>query len=110
MQTLTPRERWSLTAVAVVGFLFLNGAFLYGMIAQPAAISAAMRNPVALAFMGEAMILVALIAYVLHRERVTRLGSAAFVALSLIGGLAFSIPVALLMPRRAGGARGIDAA
>ena len=102
MHELSPRERWSLTAVAVLGFLFLNGAFLYGLVAQPSAVSAAMRNPVSLAFMAEAMVLVVLAAYVLHRERVTRLGSAAFVALSLIGGLAFSIPVALLMPRRTG--------
>ena len=104
----TSRERRALAAVAVLGFLFLNGAFLYGLFVQPAAMSAALRNPVALAFMGEAMILVALSAYVLQRNRVTRLGSAAFVALSLVGGLVFSIPVALLLPR-AGTAGPMDA-
>lgn len=106
MGELSTRERWSLAAIAVVGLVALNGAFVYGILWKPDSLGAALRNPVALAFMGEAMVLMALSAYLLHRTRVTRLGTAAFIALSFIGGLAFSIPVALLMPRRG---RGLDA-
>ena len=61
--------------MAVLGFVFINGAFLCGAVVHPVAIGDTMRNPVSLAFMGDALILPALSVYVLHRERVTRVGS-----------------------------------
>ena len=100
MDTLSKPERAGLVALAIAGFVALNGAFLYGVVVRPELLRDAMRNPVALAFMIEALVLVGLSAYLLRRTRATRLGSGAFVALSLIGGLAFSIPVALLLPKR----------
>lgn len=96
------RERLWLWAVALVGLLGVNGAFLYGFIFRPALVDAAMANPVSAAFMAEAMILVALLAYLFARWGVSRIRWPWFVVLSLLGSLLFAIPVALL----AGGSRG----
>lgn len=99
--TLSATERRSLLLLATVGFLGINTLFVYGLIAQPGAMRAALTNPIALAFMVEATLLIALAGWILHRLALTRITSFGFIALSLLGGLAFSIPIALLLPRKA---------
>lgn len=94
----TPRERFWLWTVAVVGAVGLNGAFVYGVFFQPGALAEAMANPVSLAFMAEAWVLVGLLAYLLTRWGVGRLGWGWFVLLSFLGGIAFALPVVLLWP------------
>lgn len=94
----SPRERFWLWTVAVVGLVGLNGAFLYGTFFQPGALAEAMANPVSAAFMAEAWILVGLLAYLLSRWGVGRLGWPWLVVLSLLGGLAFALPVVILWP------------
>jgi hypothetical protein len=91
-------ERLFLWSLAVVGFLGVNGAFLYGLL-QPGVLQQALSNPVALAFMVEAMLLMGALAYFLARWQVSRLHWAWFVVLSLLGGMAFALPVVLLWPR-----------
>jgi uncharacterized membrane protein YhaH (DUF805 family) len=92
----SPRERFWLAALAFVGFVGLNGMFLYGMLARPDAMASTFSNPVALAFMLEALLLVPVLAYLLGRWGVTRLHWGWFVALSFAGGIAFALPLALL--------------
>ncbi len=53
-------------------------------------------------FMVEALVLVGVFAYLFERWEVSRLGWGWFVFLSLLGSMAFAIPVVLLFPRRDG--------
>jgi hypothetical protein len=59
-----------------------------------------MRNPVAAAFIFEAFVVMGLLAWLVRRFRIGVLPWAVFVLLSLVGGLAFSIPVFLLWRSR----------
>ncbi len=98
----THTERFWLVALGVFGFLAVNGAFVYGLVFQPDALMAALTNPLAAAFIVEAMVLVGVFAYLFQRWGVSRLGWGWFVFLSLLGSMAFAIPVVLLFPRRNG--------
>jgi len=103
----TGGERFGLWVVAGLGFVGVNGAFVYGLLARPDALAAALRNPLAAAFMVEALVLVALLAYLLEKWNLSRLHWGWFVALSILGSLAFALPVALLwrgQPRAEGAA------
>lgn len=93
------RERFWLGCLAVFGFLLVNGGFFYGLLFRPDALRDSLTNPVALAFMVEAMVLVGVFAYLLARWRVSRLHWGWFVALSLLGSMAFALPFVLLWPR-----------
>jgi hypothetical protein len=96
----TRGERLGLTAVAAVGFFGLNGVFACALVARPDALPAALANPLAVAFIAEAFVMTGLLAYLFERRRVSRVRWWGFVLLSLLGGLAFAVPVALLLPRR----------
>ncbi len=96
----TPTERFWLLILGVCGLLGVNGAFAYGLLYRPGALSAALANPLAAAFIIEALILVFVFAYLFRRWGVSRLGWGWFVLLSLVGSMAFAIPVVLLFPRR----------
>ena len=95
-------ERFWLAALGVFGFLAVNGAFVYGLLFKPDALSTALANPLAGAFIAEALVLVCVFAYLFEFERwrVSQLGWRWFVFLSLVGSMAFAIPIVLLFPRR----------
>ena len=93
-------ERLWLMVLAAAGLFGINGVFLWCLYARPGTIEAALSNPLALAFVVEAMLLVVTLAWLFRKWRLSRLGWGWFVALSLLGSLAFAIPVALLLPRR----------
>lgn len=92
----TPEERACLGAVAAGGLLVLNGIFCYCVLFRPELVTAAMTNPVSLAFIVEALVMTGVLAYLLRKWGVTRLPWGWFVALALVGGLAFAVPVAAL--------------
>ncbi len=92
-------ERFWLIALAVAGFLAINGAFLYGLLFQPDALGEALSNPVSVAFIVEALVLVGVFAYLLTQWGVMRLSWVWFVVLSLLGSMAFALPVVLLWQR-----------
>ena len=94
-------ERFWLMVLGAVGLVGINGVFLWSLYARPGALEDALSNPLALAFVVEAMLLVVTLAWLLRKWGLTRLGWGWFVLLSLLGSLAFAIPVALLLPRRA---------
>jgi hypothetical protein len=89
-------ERLGLGIVGVIGLVGLNGVFMYSLLFHRDDLVAALRNPVALAFIVEAFVVMGLVAWLLGRWRRNRLGWGWFVLLSLIGGLAFGIPAVLL--------------
>ncbi|MEJ2205273.1 MAG: hypothetical protein P8170_14320 [Gemmatimonadota bacterium] len=99
----SPAERRWLSLAAVIGFFGLNAVFIYGLV-RPEVMQSALTNPVSLAFMAEALLLLVLLAYLLPKWGVGRLRRTWFVALALLGSLAFALPVMLLWrgrPRRA---------
>jgi hypothetical protein len=95
----TPRERFWLWTLAVFGFAIINGAFLHGLLFQPGTLADAMTNPIAAAFMIEALVLVVVFAYLLSKWRVNRLAWGWFLLLSLLGSMAFALPIVLLWRR-----------
>jgi len=99
VDAFTAREQVWLWVIAIFGFVVVNGAFVYAALDQPEMIAAAVRNPVAAAFMLETVVLLGLLSYVLRRWRLSRLHWGWFVALSLLGSIAFALPVALLWQR-----------
>ena len=68
----------------------------HGAFVQPEMLAAAQSNPLSLAFIFEALALMAGLAYRLPKWGVTQLSWGWFVVLSLVGSLAFSLPIALL--------------
>lgn len=94
------RERIALWIVGAFGFLIINGAFLYGLFLDPGALNSALLNPISAAFILEALVLVGVFAYLFSKWGVARLSWRWFVVLSLLGSMAFSVPVILLWGRR----------
>lgn len=102
----TARERFWLWTLAVVGLVVVNGAFLYGTFVRPESIREAMTNPVGAAFAFEAFLMLCALTYLLPRWGVARLGRLWFVVLSLLGSMAFALPVILLWHRRSSASNG----
>jgi predicted Na+-dependent transporter len=96
--TFTPAERLWLGVVGLVGLVGLNGLFVYGLLQRRGALVEALRNPIALAFIVEAFVVMGLLAWLFAKWQRNRLGWGWFVALCLVGGLAFGIPAVLLAP------------
>jgi hypothetical protein len=92
----TPRERVCFLTIAVLGFAGLNGVFVWALLARPELVWTAMENPVSLVFVLEAFMMVGFLAYLLARWRLTAVHWSWFVFFSIVGGLAFAVPVVLL--------------
>jgi hypothetical protein len=97
---LRPEEHLLLTAIAVVGGLGLNGVFLCIVLWRRDLFRLALTDPVAWVLMIEALIVTGTLAWLFARRGVSRIGPVWFWVISLAGGLALSIPVALLSPPR----------
>ena len=95
---LNLKERRGLVLFAAFGMAAINGAFLWSIFAEGDLLGVALHNPLALAFIIEAFALVFLIGWLLRRQAMTRLNLFQFFILSMLGSLAFSLPVALLLP------------
>jgi len=93
--TYSLRERFWLWFAGIAGLFGLNAAFLFG-VAHPEILREALENPVSLAFILEAFVLLGLLAYLLPKWGLVRLHWIWLVVLALIGSLAFALPVALL--------------
>ena len=92
----SPAERAWLKALAVIGVVAVNGGFFYGVIAKPGSFQAALTNPISLAFLVEALLMLVALAYLLGKWGVSRLSWKWFLLLSLVGSMAFALPVVLL--------------
>ncbi len=97
---LTSRERRVLWCICLLGLLGPNGVFVYSMLFRREDLTGALSNPVAAAFIFEAFVVMGLLAWLARRFRAGALTWVVFVLLSLLGGLAFSIPAFLLWRSR----------
>ena len=96
----TRGEKVALIALGVVGIVALNTVFVYALVFQPDLVVQAHTNPVSAVFIAEAFLLMVFFAYFLRKWGVARLGWGWFVVLSLLGSMAFAIPVVLLWRKR----------
>lgn len=93
-------QRLWLWLLAAIGFFGINGTFLYILLARPEVMNEALANPLSLAFVIEAMLMTATLAFLLTKWRVSRLSWWWFIVLSLVGSMAFALPVVLLWPKK----------
>ena len=93
----TASQRLLLRVTALIGLLGPNGVFLYYAFFRWSELVAALRHPVTLAFVAEAMLVLVLLAILLAAKPLGRWGWKSFVILSLVGGLGFGIPAILLL-------------
>jgi hypothetical protein len=98
-QEYTRGERAALIALGIFGFAAVNGTFIHSLLFRPGALDEALANPLSAAFMVEAAALAIALAYLLRKWGVSGVSAVWFVVLSLIGSVAFALPVALLWPR-----------
>ena len=92
---LSESARRYLLAFAVFAAIVPNGLYLYSLVTRPDLNLAAMRNPVAMAFMIEAMMLLALFLVYVYRQTGSWRQVALYLAASFAGSLAFSLPLFL---------------
>ncbi len=93
-------EKVALVALGVVGLLGINAVFAWAIVFRPQAMWDALANPVSAVFVAEAFLVMGFLAYLMRKWGVARLGWGWFVVLSLLGSMAFALPVVLLWRRR----------
>ena len=96
MTSLRPLKGFFLVA-SIVGFVLINLPFLYYAFIETAVYDAAMANPLALVFMVEAFLLLALFAFLIAKLGWKRPGWGLFIVLSILGSMAFSVPFMLYL-------------
>ncbi len=99
---LTPAQRTVLLIVAFLALLGPNALYLYYAATQPELNQEALRNPIALAFMIEAMMLLALFLWYVFRVTRSWLSVLLYLVLAFLGSLAFSLPFFLFRKSRNG--------
>jgi hypothetical protein len=96
-----PNSR-ALIVFALLAFLGPNGLYLYTLFTQPELNAAALGNPVALAFMIEAMMLLGLFLWFVYTRTQSIKQVMIYLGLSFLGSLAFSFPLFLYFQKRNG--------
>lgn len=92
--------RLILLVFALLALVGPNGLYLYAFFTQPELNQAAMQNPVALAFMIEAMMLLALFLWYVYRVTRSWAQVGLYLVLTFLGSLAFSFPLFLYLRSR----------
>ena len=99
LEKLNPIRPLFLVA-AIFGFLAINCPFLYFALIEKEVYSEALNNGLALVFIGEALLLMFFLAYIIARIGWKKPGWIFFIVMSLLGSLAFSIPLQLYLITR----------
>ena len=98
-----------LLIAAIFGFLTINIPFLWFTFFDHEVYSAAMNNGMTRVFIGEAFILMLFFAFMIAKLGWKKPGWVFFIAMSLLGSMAFSIPLQLyltLNPKKNGESNG----
>jgi len=99
MSPLQPLRPLLLIA-AIAGFFAVNVPFLYFIAFERETYTQAMNNGVALVFVGEAFLLMFFIAFVIAKLGWKNPGWLFFILMSLVGSMAFSVPLQLYLISR----------
>jgi len=100
MKSFTQTQQKILLALAIFGLVVPNGFFLYHALLAPGILWAALSNPVALVFITEAFLLMFLLAWVIRHLGLRSPGWIAFINMSLVGSMVFSVPAFLYLVSR----------
>ena len=96
---MNPRTQVTLLVIALFGLTVPNGLFLYA-VRSGAGSGGLLGDKLALAFLLDAFVAMALLAYIYAVRPIGRVRWYWFVVLSLLGGLAFSLPLYWWLNRR----------
>lgn len=83
--------------LAILGFLLINCPFLYFALIEREVYELGMKNGLALVFIAEAFLLLVFFAFLIAKMGYQKPGWIFFVFMSIIGSLAFSIPLQLYL-------------
>ena len=87
------KQRWVLLAVALFGLVVPNGMFFYASFHNPNSCGGVTHNLLASSFMLDAFVAMGLLAYFFAVRPIGPVKWYWFILLSLLGGLAFSLPL-----------------
>lgn len=90
---INTRHRTLLLIFAVIGLIGPNAMFLYYWITEPALLQEANANPIALAFMIEAMMLLGIFLVYVWIKTQSAIQVLLYFVLTFAGSLAFSFPL-----------------
>lgn len=97
--SLSSTQRKVLLTVALLALVGPNGLYLYYAFTHPELNRDALSNPVSLAFMVEAMMLLGLFLWYVYLNTRSWLRVIGYLALAFLGSLAFSFPLFLYRRR-----------
>ncbi len=100
MKPFTETQEKLFLGLALFGLIIPNGFFLYYSLVAPASLHAALTNPIALVFITEAVLLMFLFAWLIHRWGIRSPGWLAFIIMSVVGSMVFSVPAFLNLASR----------
>lgn len=92
-----------LLLLAFVGLTVPNGIFLYWLFTQYQGLGSVLRNHLALSFILDAVLALGILCVYFARRPIGSVAWHWFLALSLVGGLAFSLPLYYWLNLRRGG-------
>jgi len=95
-----------LLLVALFGLVVPNGYFIYWVVNEYHGLGPVFDNHLALGFMLDALLAMVSLAFYFARRPIGTVGWPTFVALSLIGGLGFSLPLYWWLNARDGATTG----
>lgn len=94
------RYKNTFLVISIIGFAVINLPFLYYAFIGRDVYTQAMGNGMALLFMSEAFLLMFFIAFLIAKMKMKKPGWEFFIAMSILGSLAFSIPFQLYLIAR----------
>jgi 4-amino-4-deoxy-L-arabinose transferase-like glycosyltransferase len=100
MKPISPFAEKALLGLTILGFVVPNGIFVYFLLFEFSVVAAAHANPVSAAFIGEAILLMLLCTWFVSRQECSPQSWWVFLLLTLVGSLAFSVPLYLFLYSR----------
>jgi len=100
MKSFTETQEKVFLALAIFGLIVPNGFFLYYLLVAPTVLHSALNDPIALVFVSEAFLLMFFFAWLIHHLGFRSPGWLAFILMSLVGSMVFSVPAFLYLTSR----------